>query len=519
VEEKRVDKMKYTGRLIMLVTVLLASVVSIGYRILNENSYWGNLYILPIWIGFSWWLGLKYDRAMLNLAELKNCKDELQQKYLDEINYMSSHDTLTGLPNRYMFNEYLQASLDHCKKNTLTLAVMFIDLDRFKIVNESMGHEVGDLLLKEVAQRLMQSIRKEDIVARQGGDEFIVLLENINLEQTKQIAQRMVLSFLTPFEIGGGEFFITPSIGISLYPDDGEDVNSLIKNADKAMYLVKKNGKNDYQFSSYESDEAVTRKIKLENSLRKAIQKNEFFLFYQPQVNLHTGEIKGLEALLRWNHPELGIVSPLEFIPIAEETGLIVPIGKWVLQTACNQNKEWQKAGLPSVCVAVNVSPRQLQDARFINIVKGVLQETKLDPHYLELEITESLMQNLKHSLSMLSSLKELGVSLSIDDFGTGFSSLNVLKSLPIDCIKIDQSFVRDISIDSNTAAIVKTIIHMGKNLNFQLIAEGIEEKEQVSFLVENGCQLGQGYAYSRPVSAEEIEKVLKQSSILEPVH
>jgi diguanylate cyclase (GGDEF)-like protein len=512
--------MKYLGRLILVLIVLITISVWILYRILYTNSSWIELVItLPIWIGLAWWLGLKYDRAIFDLAEMRNNTDVLRHKYLDEINYMANHDTLTGLPNRYMFNKYLEASLERSKKNNQLLAILFLDLDRFKVINDSMGHAVGDLLIKEVALRLKNCLRNENILARQGGDEFIVLLENITLEETKQMAQRIVQSFLTPFEVGEEELFITPSIGISLYPEDGEDVSSLIKNADKAMYLVKNRGKNDYQFSSYESEESVSRKIKLENSLRKAIQNNELFLHYQPQVNLQTGKIKGVEALLRWNHPELGIISPFEFIPIAEETGMIVHIGKWVLQTACKQIKEWQRAGLPIVAVAVNVSPRQLQDVEFINTVQDVLEETKLEPQFLDLEITESLMQNLKHSLAMLSDLKKIGVKLSIDDFGTGFSSLNVLKSLPIDCIKIDQSFVRDISVDSNTAAIVKTIIHMGNNLNFDLIAEGIESPDQVSFLVENGCQLGQGYAYSRPVPAEEIEKVLIQSSILKPVH
>lgn len=510
--------MNYTGRFIMVLMVLIVNILWIVFRISEGTSYLENIYTLPIWMFLAWWLGLKYDKAMLNLFKVEKRNVSIEQGYLADIDYMANHDALTGLPNRYKFNKLLQASLERCKENNQTIAIMFLDLDRFKLINDSMGHEVGDLLIKEVAYRLKQCARKEDNIARAGGDEFIILQENINIEQTKQMAQRIIKSFMNSFEIGSQEFFITPSIGISLYPDDGEDVNTLMKVADKAMYLVKDRGKNDYQFSASESEESITRKVELETSLRKAIQNNELFLCYQPQVNLYTGEIIGMESLLRWNHPTLGVVSPIEFISIAEETGLIVPIGNWVLQTACKQNKEWQIAGLPFVCVAVNVSNRQLQDEEFINIVKNVLNETNLDPQYLDLEITESLMQNLEHSIAMLSKLKEMGVGLSIDDFGTGFSSLSVLKSLPVDRIKIDQSFVRDISKNSNTAAIVKTIIHMGKSLNFDLIAEGIETSDQVSFLLENGCQLGQGYVYSRPIPTDEMELLLMESLVLEPV-
>lgn len=501
--------MKYTGRFIMLVLILLSGSLLLAYSSMTDSSYSEKLIMLLLWIGLAWWLGLKYDKAMLNSAELNNNINLLQQKYIEEIKYITSHDSLTGLPNRYMFNEYLQASLERCEQRNQVIAIMSLDLDRFKVVNDSSGHEVGDCLIKSVAERLKQCIRKEDIIARQGGDEFIVLQEHIDLEQAKQVADKIIQSFLIPFKVGINEFFITPSIGISLYPDDGKDAHTLIKIADKVMNTVKKNGKNNYQFSSHESsEEADTRKLNLEYSLRKAIHNNELFLYYQPQVNLHTGEIKGVEALLRWNHPEYGIISPLEFIPIAEVTGLIVPIGKWVMQTACNQNKAWQKAGLPLVCIAVNVSVLQLKDNGFIQMVKSILQETKLDPNFLNLEITESVMQDLKESQSLLSNLKKIGVKLSIDDFGTGYSSLNVLKSLPIDYIKIDQSFVSDILLNTNTMAIIKMIIDMGKNMKIQLIAEGIENKDQASFLLENGCQLGQGFKYSRPVSSVQIEKL-----------
>ncbi|OAH59667.1 hypothetical protein AWH48_00750 [Domibacillus aminovorans] len=439
--------------------------------------------------------------------QVENKTQELQNA-LNKVNKMAKYDNLTGLPNRYMLNECLDETIERCKQNNKELAIMFLDLDRFKIVNDTMGHHTGDLLLIEVSKRLRRSVREDDIVARQGGDEFIILLEDIDKDSVAQVAQRIIDEFVPPFTLNNKEFFTTTSIGISIFPNDGQNQVDIIKSADKAMYLAKERGKNNYQFYRVVSD-TVNRKMMLEEGLRRAIEESELYLHYQPQIDLKTSEMVGIEALLRWDHPELGKVSPNEFIPIAEETGLIIPIGEWVLRAACKQNKTWQVEGYPPIKVAVNVSTYQLRSRDFLEYVKQVLQETGLQPEFLELEITESLMQNLMETRIIINKLKKIGVNIAIDDFGTGYSSLSVLNHLPIDVIKIDRTFINDMLTNSNTSALVKTMIEMGKNLNIKLVAEGIESEEQRIVLKDLKCQIGQGYLFSLPIPVEEMEKLL----------
>ena len=446
---------------------------------------------------------------------LENIKDVTEKKTAEEkINFMAYHDALTKLPNRYKFNNSLINALKSCKAKKGTLAVMFIDLDRFKLVNDTMGHSYGDLILQQASNRLENCISKKDIVARYGGDEFIILMNNINEEGVAKIADLIIQKMSQPFTLDGYEIFTSPSIGISMYPEDGVDEETLIKNADSAMYLAKERGRNNYQFYSANLNESNLRQFMLETGLRKALENQEFILHYQPQIDLRTDEIVGLEALLRWNSPELGVVSPIEFIPLAEESGLIIPIGKWVLETACRQNKIWQDEGLTPIKVAVNISAKQFQDGQFVDTVLGVIEETHFEPAYLELEITESFMQNIDELNLILQQLKGMGVGVAVDDFGTGYCSLSILRDLPIDKIKIDQSFIRNMASDCATTALVKTIINMGHNLKFKVIAEGIEDSTQLSFLKDNECEFGQGYIFSKPLPADEIKGLLTMQKV-----
>jgi diguanylate cyclase (GGDEF)-like protein len=449
----------------------------------------------------------QHNRISQKQFELEILNKSLKKKST-KLKVMAYHDSLTGLPNRNMLYKHLKKALSRRKQNKQEIAIMFLDLDRFKLINDTLGHHIGDALLVQVTDRLLSIFRKRDIVARQGGDEFIIMLDMVEKDEVIQVAERILAGFSTPFILKNEEYIITPSIGISMFPHDGNDVETLIKNADSAMYCAKER-KNSYRFFSAKNGDIINRRIKLENSLRTAISNNELRVYYQPQVELKTGDIKAVEALLRWNHPELGLISPMEFIPLAEETGHIIPIGKWVLETVCQQNKVWQESGFPSLRTAVNVSSVQFQNASFTEDIKGILRETRLAPEFLELEITESIMQDVKAVLPIIKKLKEIGVKISIDDFGTGYSSLNVLNHLPIDYLKIDQSFTKAVLSSPNTEAIVKTIIQMGLNMNFILIAEGVESKEQMEFLVQNHCQMGQGYLFSHPLPAEEIMSLL----------
>ncbi|SEM97201.1 PAS domain S-box-containing protein/diguanylate cyclase (GGDEF) domain-containing protein [Mesobacillus persicus] len=430
-----------------------------------------------------------------------------QRKQAEEtIRRMAYYDVLTDLPNRYLFRRQLSAALSEIGDQFI--AILFLDLDRFKIINDTKGHFIGDQLLKVVATKLEEAVNLDGMVARNGGDEFIVLLENTNREKTEEVAQRILDQFSQGMDVAGQDFYVTTSIGISLAPVDGEDEETLLKHADTAMYLAKDRGKNNYQFYTNKLQELSLWKLEIENGLRKALENHQFELHFQPQFEMETGMIVGVEALVRWQHPDKGLVSPAEFISLAEETGLIVPLGYWVLKEACLQNKRWQNSGYNPMVISVNVSVRQLQNENFVEMVKDILCQTNLDPCYLELEITESMMLTQESSTSLLKQLNELGVSVAIDDFGTGYSSLCRLKQLPIDRIKIDKSFVDDIDHHPNQGAMVKTIIDMGHNLGFRVIAEGIETQAQADFLMKHECLHGQGYYFSKPLPAVQVEKL-----------
>lgn len=440
----------------------------------------------------------------------------LRKKNEEKINQMIYRDPLTGLPNRLLLNDRLAQALDQANNNKQTLGIMFIDLDRFKYINDTLGHAVGDELLIEVAKRIETCVGKADTVSRQGGDEFIVLVPNTTSDEVTKKAQKIIDSFSHSVMLNEQELFVTPSIGISLYPGDGRDIEALIKNADTAMYRVKEQGKNNFQFYTPEMNEAVTKKMQLEVGLRKALERNEFHIVYQPQIDVKTGQVIGAEALLRWEHPELGSISPAEFIPIAEETGLILQIGEWVLRGACLQNKQWQKDGFRELRVAVNISSRQFQQSDLVERVSEILKETGLAPEYLELELTESIIQDSKYAVAKMQQLKEMGIHLSIDDFGTGYSSLSYLKTFPIHTLKIDRSFTSNIYTDTKDASLVETIIAMAHNLDLKVIAEGVETEEQLQFLQQKQCNEAQGYFFSRPISAKAMEAVLQCESTAE---
>lgn len=425
----------------------------------------------------------------------------------DKISKMAYHDALTGLPNRYLLNDYIERAMSRASRKGENLALMFIDLDRFKYINDTMGHNLGDKVLKEVSQRLLGCIRRDDIVSRHGGDEFIILMENIHKQEVVRVANGILSKVAMPIVIDGIEIYTTPSIGIAMYPEDTEDAETLIKYADTAMYLAKDSGKNNYKFYTANLNKVILRQVEIENGLRRALEFNEFELYYQPQFNMENGNLVRIEALIRWNHPECGIIPPSEFIPLAEETGLIIPIGNWVLGEALRQNKEWQDRYNVFVPVSVNISGRQIHHINFIKVVRDSLEKTGLDPKYLEIEITESIMQDNKSVPLILSQLRSIGISVSIDDFGTGYSSLSILKNLPIDRIKIDKSFVTEIEENGVSASLTKAIIDMGRSLSLDVIAEGIEREAQAEFLLKNRCIIGQGFLYSKPVRASEVEK------------
>ncbi|MFA5321277.1 MAG: PAS domain S-box protein [Smithella sp.] len=440
-------------------------------------------------------------------------RDITERKRIEqELNYMANHDALTGLPNRLMFNQLLNQAIQSAKRNKKQLAVFFIDLDRFKIINDTLGHEAGDQLLQEIAKRFRQSLRAVDVVGRLGGDEFVILIEDFNdTSQVAKIAHKILSVAIKPLVIIGEECRVTASIGISVYPKDGQDEQSLMKNADIAMYFAKEEGKNNYQFYSRDIKSQSTERLSIETNLRRALERNELSLDYQARLDFKTNKITGVEALLRWNSPYIGPVTPTQFIPIAEETGLIIPIGKWVMKTACAQNVAWQKQGLPPVCMAVNLSLRQLMDDKLLEDIKSLLKETGMAPNLLELEITESMvMHNPSHLIALLSKIKAMGIRLAIDDFGTGYSSLAQIKHFPIDTLKVDRSFIRNLPQDSEDKAITEAIITMGKTLSLTVVAEGVETPEQENYLREHVCDEMQGFYFSKPVAAGQFADLLR---------
>ncbi|MGX4640041.1 EAL domain-containing protein [Massilia sp. SYSU DXS3249] len=424
----------------------------------------------------------------------------------DKLDYLAHHDPLTGLPNRLLFQDRLLHAIGRATRESQQLAVMFIDLDRFKNVNDTLGHHVGDELLKQVAAALGKRLREGDTLARLGGDEFIVLLENVTgAHGARQVADKMMGMFEQPFEVAGHELFVTGSIGISLFPEDGLDANLLVRNADVAMYQAKSRGRNGYQFYARDMDGEGVERLRMEALLRRAIERGEIFLHYQPQVDIEDGRLIGVEALVRWHNAELGLVSPVRFIPMAEDTGFINQIGEWVLLEACRQMGRWDEAGLAVPKMAVNLSVRQVERGAMAPQVARVLAETGLAPRRLQLEVTESVIMNTGDALAFVHELHAMGVGLAIDDFGTGYSSLAYLKQLPVDVLKIDRSFIKDIALDSNDEAIAIAIIQLGKSMNLSVIAEGVETEEQAAFLLRHGCTRAQGYLYGRPVAPDEL--------------
>ncbi|WP_169824214.1 EAL domain-containing protein [Clostridium formicaceticum] len=436
------------------------------------------------------------------------------RKAEEKIRHMAYYDTLTGLPNRIFFNERVAAAIKKADTNKRKIAILFLDLDQFKIINDTLGHATGDQLLREAAARLNKCISKDDIISRMGGDEFTVLLSNIEKHQDAvKVAERMLDILKQSFTINEYELFISASIGISLYPYHGDDIETLLKNADIAMYKAKDDGRNNLQLYTSTINSYAIERLNMENNLRKAIDQNEFFLHYQPKVDVETGKVVGCEALVRWQHPEMGLVSPNDFIPLAEETGLIISIGAWVLKSACLQNVMWHHVGYRDLSVSVNISAKQFQHQNIVEIVSKVLKETGLSPEHLELEITENcIMQNMERTIAIIQQLKDIGVKISIDDFGTGFSSMAYLREFEVDKLKIDKIFIDSINHSSRNAAIVASIINMAHSLDLKVIAEGVETEEQLSLLKTYKCNEIQGYLFSKPLSAEGFIEMITES-------
>ena len=430
------------------------------------------------------------------------------------LTFFANHDALTDLPNRALFNQRLTQALARAQRFSKMAAVLFIDLDRFKVINDTLGHDAGDRLLKQLAERLRECLREADTVGRQGGDEFVVLIEDVaDPAQVADVGQKILETVARPFLINGQEFHVTASIGISIYPDDGHDQQALLKNADIAMYRAKEQGKNNQQFYSVQMNQHSCERLALETSLRRAVERNEFLLHYQPKVDMRSGRITGVEALVRWQHPDIGMVPPAQFIPLAEETGLIASIGEWVLRTACAEAQSWVARGLPPIGVAVNLSARQFARDELAAAIMRILRETGLDPRLLELEITEStVMHNADRAAGVLQQLKQLGVRVAIDDFGTGYSSLSYLKQFPLDELKIDRSFIVNSVSERRAQELVRAIIAMGKSLKLRLVAEGVDSVDQFRFLREASVDLIQGHLFSKAVPMEELLSMLNNN-------
>jgi diguanylate cyclase (GGDEF)-like protein/PAS domain S-box-containing protein len=432
-----------------------------------------------------------------------------------QMTHSAEHDFLTGLPNRMLLNDRISQAIVLASRHNKHVAVLFLDLDGFKHINDSLGHPVGDKLLQSIATRLVDCVRASDTVSRQGGDEFVVLLSEVELSEDAAItARRMLHAVSRPHSVDQHDLHVTTSIGVSVYPEDGLDAETLIKNADTAMYQAKESGRQSFQFFKPAMNARAVERQSIEEGLRRALERQEFVLYYQPKVDLMTGAITGAEALIRWIHPTRGLIPPMDFIPIAEDCGLILSIGAWALREACAQSRAWTKAGLPTVTMAVNVSAIEFRDKNFLNRLFEVINETGLDPRLLELELTESVL--MKHAAStavILQSLREAGIRLAIDDFGTGYSSLSYLRKFPVDAVKIDQTFIRQISADDDTT-IVKAVIGMARGLKLRVIAEGVETPQELAFLRAYRCDEAQGYYFSRPVPARQFAMMLKDAML-----
>jgi diguanylate cyclase (GGDEF)-like protein/PAS domain S-box-containing protein len=443
-------------------------------------------------------------------------RDVTERKRAEQqIHYMAHHDALTNLPNRAVLMDRIGQAIVRARDNGERVTVVFVDLDNFKLVNDSLGHTAGDTLLKAVSARMLRAVRPADTVARLGGDEFIILLAGQDSAATGLALERIRSSVIEPVSIEGQLFRVTCSIGVASFPGDGEDAETLLMNADTAMYQAKEKGRDTYRFYTHEMNQVARERRLLQEGLRNAIANGEFGLLYQPQIELRTGKIFAVEALVRWHHPQLGLVSPAKFIPMAEESGLIVPLGDWVLREACRQNKAWQDEGMEPISVCVNVSARQFRERTWVDRVGKILAETGLAPEYLELELTESLlMHDVNQAIATMRELQSLGVHFSIDDFGTGYSSLSALKSFPVARLKIDQSFVRNLPYDANDRSIATAVISLGQKLNMRVIAEGVETDAQLAFLTENECDEIQGYHFSRPVESGTVELMLRRQAV-----
>jgi diguanylate cyclase (GGDEF)-like protein/PAS domain S-box-containing protein len=429
-----------------------------------------------------------------------------------QITHSAEHDFLTGLPNRLLLNDRVSHAIALARREMKQVAVLFLDLDGFKHINDSLGHPIGDKLLQSIAKRLVACVRDSDTVSRQGGDEFVVLLSEMQYPEDAAItARRMLQAVAQPHSIDQHDLHVTTSIGVSVYPDDGRDADTLIKNADTAMYQAKENGRQSYQFFKPAMNARAVERQSIEENLRRALERHEFALHYQPKINLRTGKITGAEALLRWTHPIRGSVSPAQFIPVAEDCGLIVPIGNWVLREACKQARAWVDEGLPLATIAVNISAIEFRNEKFLEGVFAILKDTGLDPRFLELEVTESiLMKGAESTASILKTLKDRGVQLAVDDFGTGYSSLSYLRKFPVDALKIDQSFVHEITTAPDETSIVTAVISMGRSLKLRVVAEGVETPDELAFLQAHQCDEAQGYYCSRPVPAQEFARLLR---------
>lgn len=444
-----------------------------------------------------------YVAVFTEITELKLSEERL--------NYLAHHDPLTGLPNRLLFHDRLEQAVLQAQRGNHMIAVMFLDLDRFKAINDTLGHVIGDELLVAVAERLKHCARETDTIARLGGDEFAVVITRIIQEQdVEQIAQKIIHALSSVYSVGGYEVFITASIGINLYPGIDNDRSKLLENADVAMYHAKQFGRNNYKFYSTDMNAVAFERLMLETNLRRALEREEFRLYYQPQIDMQSGVVNGVEALIRWQHPELGLVSPLEFIPLLEETGLILSVGEWVIQTACRQIREWLDAGFPPLVMAVNLSARQFRQPNLVEMIEQALQEFNIPPSQLELELTESvMMDNLEETIETLKKLKLLGLKIAIDDFGTGVSSLGYLKHFPIDTLKISHDFVLNLPMDSADASIASAVIGLARNMQLSSVAEGVENQGQMDFLRGQDCERMQGFLFSRPIPSDQMTTLL----------
>ena len=497
-----------TRRIQVLTTDLMAAGDARLARRAEQSKRGSDLSVITAAVATLFNLGLLGVVILLVRREIKD-----RQHAEEVVKFAATHDPLTGLANRLLLTERVNRALATAKSEGRRIAMLFIDLDRFKNINDTLGHEAGDRLLQNVANRLARCVRRSDTVARQGGDEFVVLIEAFEgSDDLARVAEKILVEVAEPMTVYGREFQITASIGVSTCPVDGDDLQALLKNADIAMYRAKQQGKNTYQFYAEQMNPHSVERLELEAALRRALERNELTLHYQPKVQARTGRVTGIECLLRWQHPTIGPVPPDQIVPLAEETGLIVPIGKWALRTACLQARKWAEQGLPLLRMAVNLSARQFMSATLLDDVVGTIAETGMDPRWIEFEVTEGVMMpEPEQAVKLLRKLKAIGVRLTIDDFGTGYSSLAYLKRLPIDCVKIDASFVRGVPVDASDVAITDAILAMSRSLGLKVVAEGVETRDQMRFLERRGCDEMQGYYFSKPLPAEQLTVYLRE--------